>query len=66
MLENAARWFEKHEPQSILPSEIRKAIRRGRMNPEELYRDLISDESVRHQLYKDVGIEIRQQEEDYS
>ncbi|MEZ6062304.1 MAG: type VI secretion system protein TssA [Planctomycetaceae bacterium] len=66
MLENAARWFEKHEPQSILPSEIRKAIRRGRMNPEELYRDLISDEAVRHQLYRDVGIEIQQEAEEYS
>lgn len=56
-LEEVARWFEKHEPQSILPHEIRKAIRRGRMTPLELYRDLIDDENVRRQLYRDVGIE---------
>lgn len=65
MLENVARWFEKHEPQSILPSEIRKAIKRGRMSPQELYADLIDDETVRHSLYRDVGIEIQEQHEEY-
>ncbi len=58
LLETVACWFEKHEPQSILPSEIRKAIRRGRMSPQELYADLIVDSDVRRQLYKDVGIVI--------
>lgn len=55
-LEEIAAWFEKHEPQSILPSEIRKVVRRGRMTPEQLYRDLIDDDSVRRQLFRDVGI----------
>ncbi len=55
-LEKIAVWFEKTEPQSILPAEIRKAVRRGRMSPADLYADLISDESVREQLYRDVGI----------
>lgn len=57
LLEKVAVWFERHEPQSILPSEIRKAKRRGRMTPEELYNDLISDSTVREQLFRDVGIE---------
>jgi type VI secretion system protein ImpA len=57
LLEKVARWFERHEPQSILPSEIRKAKRRGRMSPEELYMDLISDEDARGKLFKDVGIQ---------
>jgi len=56
-LEKIALWFERAEPQSILPTEIRKAIRRGRMSPAELYADLIDDESVRDRLYRDVGIE---------
>ena len=56
LLETVAKWFEIHEPQSILPSEIRKAIRRGKMSPQELYVDLISDSEVRRQLYKDVGM----------
>jgi type VI secretion system protein ImpA len=56
LLETVAKWFETHEPQSILPSEIRKAIRRGKMSPQELYLDLISDTEVRRQLYKDVGM----------
>lgn len=58
LLETAAKWFETHEPQSILPSEIRKAIRRGKMSPQELYMDLISDSEVRRQLYKDIGMTI--------
>lgn len=62
LLEDVARWFEKNEPQSILPSEIRNCIRRGRMTPVELYMDLIRDESVRDQLFRDVGIHIRDDE----
>ncbi len=58
LLETVAKWFETHEPQSILPSEIRKAIRRGKMSPQELYMDLITDSEVRRQLYKDIGMPI--------
>lgn len=58
LLESVAKWFETHEPQSILPSEIRKAIRRGKMSPQELYMDLITDSEVRRQLYKDIGMTI--------
>ncbi|MEI6538406.1 MAG: type VI secretion system protein TssA [Planctomycetota bacterium] len=60
LLETVAKWFEIHEPQSILPSEIRKAIRRGKMSPQELYMDLITDPDVRRQLYKDVGMPMPQ------
>ena len=55
-LERVAQWFELHEPQSILPLEIRKAIRRAKMSPQELYAELIENEDVRRGLYKDVGI----------
>jgi len=61
-LERVARWFESHEPQSILPLEIRKAIRRAKMSPQELYAELISNEDVRRELYKDVGIVIPDQQ----
>ena len=64
-LEKVAVWFERHEPQSILPAEIRKAKRRARMTPQELYMDLIADETVRGELFKDVGIEQPVQEESY-
>lgn len=64
-LEKIALWFERTEPQSILPAEIRKAIRRGRMSPAELYADLIDDESVRDRLYRDVGIESQYNNDDY-
>lgn len=57
-LEKIAKWIETHEPQSLLPSEIRKVIRRGKMTPQELYEDLITDSTARNELYRDVGIEI--------
>ena len=60
MLEKVAKWFESNEPQSLLPPEIRKVIKRGRMSPQELFQDLISDENARRQLYRDVGIEVGQ------
>ncbi|MCA9061328.1 MAG: type VI secretion system protein TssA [Planctomycetaceae bacterium] len=64
-LEKVAGWFEKHEPQSILPHEIRKVIRRARMSPQELYIDLIDDESVRRQLFRDVGIVVQEEGENF-
>ncbi len=63
VLEKVAAWFEKHEPQSILISEIRKVKRRALMTPEQLYKDLISDSSVREQLFRDVGIEASSEDE---
>ena len=57
ILEKVAVWFERHEPQSILPSEIRKVKRRARMTPQQLYVDLIADEDVRERLFRDVGIQ---------
>ncbi len=60
LLETVAKWFDTHEPQSILPSEIRKAIRRGKMSPLELYGDLIGDTEIRRQLFRDIGIEVPQ------
>ncbi|TWT50080.1 hypothetical protein KOR42_36260 [Thalassoglobus neptunius] len=62
ILEKVARWIEQHEPQSLLPSEIRKVIRRGKMTPQELYEDLISDSDVRRSLYRDVGIVVPEEE----
>lgn len=61
-LEKIAQWIEIHEPQSLMPSEIRKVIRRGRMTPMELYQDLITDRDVRRSLYRDVGIEDPEQD----
>jgi len=62
MLEKIAQWFEKNEPQSVLPTEIRQSIRRGRMTPMELYMDLIRDDDVRRQLFRDVGIQVAEEE----
>ncbi len=65
ILEKVAAWFERQEPQSILPSEIRKAKRRATMTPEQLYIDLITDESARDSLFKDVGIDQRSSDDSH-
>ncbi|MEO2013334.1 MAG: type VI secretion system protein TssA [Fuerstiella sp.] len=65
LLEKVAAWFERQEPQSILPSEIRKAKRRATMTPEQLYIDLITDESARDSLFKDVGIDQRSSDDSH-
>jgi type VI secretion system protein ImpA len=56
LLLKVAEFFERAEPQSIIPAEIRKTVRRGRMTPQELYRDLISDQAVLDQMFRDVGL----------
>lgn len=61
LLEKVAKWFEQHEPQSILPSEIRKSIRRAKMTPMELYAELISNDDVRKEVFRDVGIVVSDQ-----
>jgi type VI secretion system protein ImpA len=60
-LERVAEWFQRNEPQSLIPAEVRKAIRRARMTPEELYKDLIEDDNVLRSLFRDVGIITRDQ-----
>ena len=64
-MEKAAQWFEKHEPQSILPMEIRKCIRRGQMKPEDLFKDLMPDEdSVLERLFRDIGVQAPADDDD--
>lgn len=62
LLEKVAQWIESHEPQSLLPWEIRKVIKRGKMSPQELYQDLIPDSDARRVLYRDVGIDVPEEE----
>lgn len=60
-LEEVALWFEKHEPQSLIPFEVRKVLRRGRMKPEQLFMELISEESARKYFYRDLGMVLPEQ-----
>ena len=61
-LEAIAAFFERTEPQSLVPAQLRKAIRWGRMSPAQLYAELIEDSSVREQIFKVVGITERPEE----
>ncbi len=56
MLENIAAFFERTEPQSLIPAQLRKVVRWGRLSPAQLYMELIEDSSVREQIFKQVGI----------
>jgi type VI secretion system protein ImpA len=61
-LESIALFFERTEPQSLVPAQLRKAIRWGRMSPAQLYSELIEDSSVREQIFKVVGISDKSEE----
>jgi type VI secretion system protein ImpA len=56
ILESVAAFFERTEPQSLVPAQLRKVVRWGRMSPAQLYSELIEDSSVREQIFKVVGI----------
>lgn len=53
---SVAEFFERTEPLSLLPAQIRKVVRLGRLSPAEYYSELIEDKSVRDQIFKMVGI----------
>lgn len=62
-LESIADFFERTEPQSLIPAQLRKVVRWGRMRPSQLYSELIEDSSLREQIFKLVGIAAKEEEQ---
>lgn len=59
VLENVAAFFTRIEPQSLLPAQLRKLIRQGRLSPAEYFAEIIEDPKVREQLLKNSGLETK-------
>lgn len=57
VLEKVAEYFEKTEPQSLIPAQCRQIVKRGKMSVEDYYQAMIEDYSVLQQLFKQVGLE---------
>lgn len=55
-LNTIAEFFERTEPQSVLPAQIRRVIRWGNMSPQELYGELIDNEDARTNMYRLIGL----------
>ncbi|MEX2138941.1 MAG: type VI secretion system protein TssA [Pirellulales bacterium] len=51
-----ADFFERSEPQSLLPAQIRRVVRWGRLTPQELFAELLDDGGALEQMFKLVGI----------
>jgi type VI secretion system protein ImpA len=51
-----ADFFERTEPQSLLPAQIRRVVRWGRLSPQEFLGELIEDPNALENLFKLVGI----------
>jgi type VI secretion system protein ImpA len=51
-----ADFFERNEPQSLLPAQIRRVVRWGRLTPQELFAELLDDGGALEQMFKLVGI----------
>ena len=52
-----ADFFERTEPQSLLPAQIRRVVRWGRLTPQELFAELLEDAGALEQMCKLVGIQ---------
>lgn len=55
-LRRVAGYFRQHEPQSVVPFLLDRAIEWGQMSLPKLMQQLIHDESLRHQVFDLVGI----------
>lgn len=56
-LTSIAEFFEKTEPQSVIPAQLRRVIKWGNMSPAELYLELIDDSNARSSMYRLIGLE---------
>ena len=56
ILLSVADFFERSEPQSLLPAQIRRVVRWGRMSPQELFAEVVEDSSALEHMFKLVGI----------
>jgi type VI secretion system protein ImpA len=52
----AADFFERTEPQSLLPAQIRRVVRWGRLTPQELFKEILEDGGALTQMFKLVGM----------
>jgi type VI secretion system protein ImpA len=58
LLEVAA-FFERTEPQSLIPALIKKVVRQGKLSPAEYFTELIEDEKIRLQIFKASGLDAK-------
>ena len=57
ILISVADFFERTEPQSLLPAQLRRVVEWGKLSPQELFARVIEDTSALDQMYKLVGIQ---------
>ena len=55
LLQKVADFFELTEPQSLLPVQLHKVIKRGEMSPRELLEELVRDSGAKTQVFDDLG-----------
>ena len=65
-LNHIAEFFEKAEPQSLIPAQIRKVVRLGRLSPAEFFAEIVEEEAVRNQLFKIHGLKQLEQKDEAS
>lgn len=54
-----ATFFERTEPQSLIPAQIKKIIRLGKLSPAEFFTAILDNSDVRDQLFKIYGLELK-------
>jgi type VI secretion system protein ImpA len=56
-LEQIAAFFERTEPHSLLPAQLRRVARQGRLSPAAFFAEVIEDPQARTMMFKMVGLE---------
>jgi type VI secretion system protein ImpA len=62
ILLSVADFFERTEPQSLIPAQLRRVVEWGKLSPQDLFARVIEDSSALEQMYKLVGIQRPNQE----
>jgi type VI secretion system protein ImpA len=62
ILLSVADFFERTEPQSLIPAQLRRVVEWGKLAPQDLFARVIEDTSALEQMYKLVGIQRPNQE----
>ena len=62
VLNKVATFFERTEPQSLIPAQLRKVVRLGKLSPADFFSEILDNSDVRDQLFKIYGLEKKNDE----
>ena len=62
-LQRIAEFFEKTEPQSLIPAQLKKLVRLAKLSPAEYFSEILDNRDIRDQLFKNYGLELKKDDD---